>query len=169
VASVVLFTQRFLPDVAEFLAGATGRDWDGGRATMLFRLTGDLWESSHWRREHGGLWDVGPHALSVLLPVLGPVTSVAAAAGPHATTTVLLGHEGGATSTMTLSLRAPERAVHADVTFWGADGWASAPLGGDALAACVRAIAELAPGHPCDVHFARTVVDVLSRAQATLS
>ena len=30
-----------------------------------------------WRREKGGLWDVGPHALSVLIPVLGDVTEVA--------------------------------------------------------------------------------------------
>lgn len=83
VASVVFFTKRFTPSVADFLAGVSGRSWDGARATVLARLTGELWETSHWRREHGALWDVGPHALSMLLPVLGPVSSVAAVRGPH--------------------------------------------------------------------------------------
>lgn len=168
VASVVFFTKRFTPSVADFLAGVSGRAWDGARATVLARLTGQLWETSHWRREHGGLWDVGPHALSMLLPVLGPVSSVAAVRGPHETTTVLLGHEGGAASTMTLSLRAPEAATTWDVTYYGEAGWVSAPNTGDAVTAYGRAIAELAPGHPCDVHFARDVVAVLAQASADL-
>jgi predicted dehydrogenase len=135
---------------------------------VLARVPDELWQTSHWRREHGGLWDVGPHALSLLLPLLGPVESVAAVRGPHRTTTVLLGHAGGAASTMTLSLRAPERATAWDVTLYGEDGWVSAPRVGDAAEAYGRAVAELAPGHPCDVHFARDVGAVLARAAAAL-
>jgi predicted dehydrogenase len=165
VSSVILFTNRFKPAVADWLATAGEHDWDGGRATILGHLSGELWETSGWRREHGGLWDVGPHALSILVPVLGPVVDVAAAAGPHATTTVLLTHAGGRTSTMTLSLSAPPAAGVWDFAFWGEAGWASVPVDGDAVAACVRAIGELAPDHPCGVRFGRDVVEVLARAE----
>jgi predicted dehydrogenase len=169
VASVVFFTKRFTAPAAEFLRGAAGRDWDGGRATILASLAGGSYEVSPWRQRHGGLWDVGPHALSVLLPVLGPVTDVAAAAGPHRTTTVLLCHAGGAVSTMTLSVHAPPAAATWEVTFHGADGWASVPAGGAALDACVAAIGEVVAArtdHPCGVAFARDVVAVLASADA---
>ncbi|NEB08709.1 gfo/Idh/MocA family oxidoreductase, partial [Streptomyces coelicoflavus] len=67
---------------------------------------------SPWRREKGALWDVGPHALSVLLPVLGDARRVAAAApGPGDTVHLVLDHAGGASSTLTLSLTAPPAAA----------------------------------------------------------
>lgn len=69
---------------------------------------------------------------------------------------------------MTLSLRAPAAATTWDVTFYGEAGWVSAPNTGDAVTAYGRAIAELAPGHPCDVRFARDVVAVLAQASADL-
>jgi predicted dehydrogenase len=166
VRSVVLFTSRFRPEVAEFLrtARSTG-GWDGGRATLLASVAGGPYGQSPWRQQYGGLWDVGPHALSLLVPVLGPVGSVQAAAGPHQTTTVLLGHDGGAVSTMTLSLASPVTTW--DVSFYGTSGWASVPGGGDSLAAAVRALAALAAGETdCDVHFARDVVAVLAQADA---
>ena len=170
VASVVFFTNRFKPAVAEFVRDAveTG-GWDGARATMLASLPADVWASSAWRREHGGLWDVGPHALSLILPVLGPVTEVAAAQGQHGITTVLLSHAGGAVSTMTLSLRAPAASTTWDVALHGEAGWWSAPTGGDALAACIAAIGELATGRtdsPCGVRFARDVVAILAEADS---
>ena len=39
---------------------------------------GNPFGESPWRKAKGALWDIGPHALSVLLPVLGPAESVAA-------------------------------------------------------------------------------------------
>jgi predicted dehydrogenase len=166
VRSVVLFTSRFRPPVVEVLrdAVATG-GWDGGRATLLGSVAGGPYGASPWRQQYGGLWDVGPHALSLLIPVLGPVETVQAAAGPHQTATVLLGHAGGAVSTMTLSLASPVTAW--DVSFYGTAGWTSVPGGGDSLDAAVRALAALAAGDTdCDVHFARDVVAVLAQAEA---
>src|ERR1035437_5099917 len=55
----------------------------------------------------GALWDIGPHALSILLPALGPVTHVVADRGLGDTVMVVLRHESGAASTMSLSLTAP--------------------------------------------------------------
>jgi predicted dehydrogenase len=163
VKSVVFFTSRFRPEVVDFLSGAVGGSWDGARAVLLGSVAGGPFGSSPWRNEHGGLWDVGPHALSLLLPVLGPVTRVTAAAGPHGTSTVLLVHSSGAVSTMTLSLASPVTAW--DVTFYGDSGWATVPAGGDHLDAAVRALAALEAGDTaCDVHFARDVVAILASA-----
>lgn len=171
VHSVVFFTNRFTPPVAEFLRTTieTG-GWDGGRATILGSLAGGPFDDSPWRHEYGGLWDVGPHALSILLPVLGPVVNVTAAAGPHQTDTVLLAHEGGAVSTMTLSLATPPAAATWDVSFYGEAGWTSTPGSGDAVPAAVVALAALAAGDTdCDVHFGRDVVAVLEAAAAATS
>ena len=96
VGSVVFFTSRFNPPAVNFLreAAATG-GWDGGRATLLGSVGGTPYDASPWRHEYGGLWDVGPHALSLLIPVLGPIAGVSAALGPHQTATALLTHDVG--------------------------------------------------------------------------
>ena len=168
VGSVVFFTSRFNPPAVDFLreAAATG-GWDGGRATLLGSVGGTPYDASPWRHEYGGLWDVGPHALSLLIPVLGPIAGVSAALGPHQTATALLTHESGAVSTMTLSLASPVTTW--DVSFYGTPGWGSVPPVTDAVAAAVVALAALTAGdRSCDVHFARDVTAVLVRAAADL-
>src|SRR4051812_662358 len=76
-SSVVLFTRRFTPELSDFLTetAATG-GWVEGRVDMVGSIytEGNPFGASAWRRESGGLWDVGPHALALVLPVLGPVT-----------------------------------------------------------------------------------------------
>ncbi len=168
VGSVVFFTSRFNPPAVDFLreAAATG-GWDGGRATLLGSVGGTPYDASPWRHEYGGLWDVGPHALSLLIPVLGPIAGVSAALGPHQTATALLTHTSGAVSTMTLSLASPVTTW--DVSFYGTPGWGSVPPVTDAVAAAVVALAALTAGdRSCDVHFARDVTAVLVRAAADL-
>lgn len=168
VGSVVFFTSRFNPPAVNFLreAAATG-GWDGGRATLLGSVGGTPYDASPWRHEYGGLWDVGPHALSLLIPVLGPIAGVSAALGPHQTATALLTHKSGAVSTMTLSLASPVTTW--DVSFYGTSGWGSVPPVTDAVAAAVVALAALTAGdRSCDVHFARDVTAVLVRAAADL-
>ena len=168
VDSVVFFTSRFNRPAVDFLhdAVATG-GWDGGRATLLGNVVGTPYDASSWRHQYGGLWDVGPHALSLLIPVLGRITGVSAALGPHQTATALLTHDSGAVSTMTLSLASPVTTW--DVSFYGTSGWGSVPPVTDAVAAAVVALEALTAGdRSCDVHFARDVTAVLVRAAADL-
>lgn len=168
VDSVVFFTSRFNPPAVDFLrdAVATG-GWDGGRATLLGNVVDTPYDASPWRHQYGGLWDVGPHALSLLIPVLGRITGVSAALGPHQTATALLTHESGAVSTMTLSLASPVTTW--DVSFYGTSGWGSVPPVTDAVAAAVVALEALTAGdRSCDVHFARDVTAILVRAAADL-
>src|SRR5215217_9123043 len=75
----------------------------GGSVTWLGSLAGSPFDASPWRHEHGALWDIGPHALSLLVPTLGPVTAVQAGAGQGDTVHLVLSHEGGRASTVTVS------------------------------------------------------------------
>ncbi|HLL65269.1 MAG TPA: Gfo/Idh/MocA family oxidoreductase [Micromonosporaceae bacterium] len=180
-ASLVFFTNRFFGNVEAFLADTvrTG-GWDGARATMFASIfqPGNPYGASPWRRERGGLWDIGPHALSVLLPVLGPVERVAAIEGRHQTTHLLLEHNGGAASALSLTLDAPPAATMQEFVFYGSSGVVAVPGGtgtavgafGVAVDQLVRAAADAAggavPEHPCDVRFGREVVAILVAADA---
>ncbi|WKU08569.1 Gfo/Idh/MocA family protein [Micromonospora sp. HUAS LYJ1] len=176
VASVVFFTQRFHPNVDGFLtATAAAGGWQHARVTQFASIyaTGSPYGGSRWRREQGALWDIGPHALSIVLPVLGRVTRVAATDGPGGLVHLLLAHDGGATSALSLTLDAPAAAVTRDVVFFGENGTAAVPPGdGDALTAFGTAVdqllAEIDSGgrdHRCDVRFGREVVAVLAAAE----
>jgi predicted dehydrogenase len=176
VASMVFLPNRFYPDVAGFLAAAAASGgWHGARAAMFASIfqPGNPYGGSPWRREHGGLWDIGPHALSVLLPVLGPATRVAAMDGPRDTVHLMLAHEGGAVSTVSLTLDAATAATLTDFVFYGEEGVQSVPRGsGSPVDALILAIDQLlsevdsgAPDHRCDVRFGREIVAVLTAAQ----
>ncbi|MFF1321815.1 Gfo/Idh/MocA family protein, partial [Streptomyces chartreusis] len=127
VASVVFFTTRFQPETAAWITEQAGADgWFTGRAQWLgavFSGDDNPFADSPWRREKGALWDVGPHALSVLLPVLGDARQVTAAAhGPGDTVHLVLDHISGASSTLALSLTAPPAASGAAVELRGSAG-----------------------------------------------
>lgn len=180
VASIVFLTSRFVPGIARWLEDtAEHNGWLGGHATLLAALDtpGNPFGASPWRREHGALWDVGPHMLSLLLPVLGPVEDVRAAAGPRDTVHVALRHRDGASSEMTLSLTMPEAAATQRVAFYGEPGWRELPAGlpfdaTDALGEAIQALdtaAESGEPHACDVRFGAQIVAVLDRARADLA
>ncbi|GGM19785.1 MULTISPECIES: Gfo/Idh/MocA family protein [Micromonospora] len=176
VASVVFFTSRFLPDIAAFLASASAAGgWHTGHALRFASIfqPGGPYQDSTWRREHGALWDVGPHALSIILPVLGRVTRVAAMDGPRGLVHLLLTHDGGATSTVSLTLDAPPGADAREFVFYGENGVQHVPPGDGspitALGAALdQLLAEIDAGtrdHRCDVRFGREVVAVLAAAE----
>ncbi|MFD5592124.1 Gfo/Idh/MocA family protein [Streptomyces griseorubiginosus] len=179
VASVVFFTSRFLAETEAWIAEQASVDgWFTGRAEWLGSVfTGESpFSDSPWRQDKGALWDVGPHALSVLLPVLGEVREVAAAAhGPGDTVHVVLRHASGASSTLTLSLTAPPAAAGAGVELRGAGGVARLPESSEgAVPALVRATDALLAAtrtgrpHPCDAAFALRVTEILTEAEALL-
>jgi predicted dehydrogenase len=179
VASVVFFTARFVPAVSSWLDEVRAQGgWWGARSTMLAAvLQGDgPFSSSPWRHEHGGLWDIGPHALSLVLAVLGPASRVTGVRGPRDTVQLALQHERGGASSLVLSLDAPEAARAVEFSIFGEHGWAHAPddHGVEAVEALGNAAASLASAaasgtpHPCDVHFGVEVVEILARAQQEL-
>jgi predicted dehydrogenase len=175
VASVVFFTARFQANVRAWLAEATaiGR-WAGGHAVWLgSALQPHSPFNTPWRREKGGLWDLAPHVISLLWASLGPVHSVTAQAGLADVTHLVLHHETGVTSTVTVTLSAPESAEFADLYVWGEAGRSAAPVETQQPVTPLRtALTELAANarsgqvaHPCDVRFGRDVGRVLADAQ----
>ncbi|MEV8592724.1 Gfo/Idh/MocA family oxidoreductase [Streptomyces sp. NPDC052012] len=181
VASVVFFTTRFQSGPQAWIAEqARVGGWFTARAEWLgavFTAGDNPFAASPWRREKGALWDVGPHALSVLLPVLGDVRRVRAAApGPGDTVHLVLDHASGASSTLTLSLTAPPAAAGAAVELRGASGVTALPQSTQPVVpSLMRAVDALltAAGtgrpHSCDAAFALRVTEVLGTAEDLLS
>ncbi|CAM5616655.1 Gfo/Idh/MocA family oxidoreductase OS=Streptomyces tendae OX=1932 GN=GUR47_04860 PE=4 SV=1 [Streptomyces tendae] len=181
VASVVFFTARFQPETEAWITEqAAGDDWFTARAQWLGALFGggdSPFAASPWRREKGALWDVGPHALSVLLPVLGDARRVAAAApGPGDTVHLVLDHAGGTSSTLTLSLTAPPAAAGATVELRGRTGVTLLPEATEgpvpALRRAADALLAAAGGgrpHPCDAAFGLRVTEILAEAESMLT
>ncbi len=174
VASVVFFTARFQPEIRAWLGDVSGQQWTSGQAIWLGSAVSPSSPfNTPWRRAKGGLWDLGPHALSVLSACLGPIVSVLAAGGPADVSHLILRHDSGATSTVTVTVRAPEALDNLELQVWGDRGRLAMPaLGGDPVIALRHAISELArniragvTGHPCDVRFGRDITRVLAAAQ----
>ncbi len=184
VASVVFFTARFSTEIRAWLTdehargGWSGGGWSGGVAVWLGSALrpGSPFDTP-WRRDKGGLWDLGPHVVSLLWACLGPVVSVDAIPGAEDVAHLVLRHESGATSTATVTLSAPPAASGTSLFVWGEAGRSVMPATPvDPVQALRTAVAELAScaasgqrDHPCDVRFGREVVRVLAAAAAQLA
>ncbi|MEV6795756.1 Gfo/Idh/MocA family oxidoreductase [Streptomyces sp. NPDC051320] len=180
VASVVFCTLRFAPEVAAWISEqAAVPGWFVGRAQWLGALfspdADSPYAASPWRKDKGGLWDVGPHALSVLLPVLGDAAEVTAAGGPGDTVHLVLRHASGASSSVTLSLSAPIEAAGVQVELRGNHGVATLPAGGGrplvpfaaAVDALLDAVRTGVP-HACDARFGLRLTEILAAAEGQL-
>jgi predicted dehydrogenase len=178
VSTVVFFTYRFVPFSETWLDGVRTRDLRGGSAWWYVghAAAGSPFASSPWRRSDGALWDVGPHALSQLLPALGPVSAIAGSRGEGDLVHLVLTHENGATSLMSLCMTMPANAERVGAEFYDAHGWHTRPdRERDANEAYGLALTELSANaaagetrHRCDVRFGRDVVEVLARCQEVL-
>ncbi|WP_327175350.1 Gfo/Idh/MocA family oxidoreductase [Streptomyces sp. NBC_01335] len=179
VASVVFCTLRFAPATAAWIAEQAALEgWFTARGQWLGALyapgSTSEYAASPWRSDKGGLWDVGPHVLSVLLPVLGDVTELTAVRGPSDTAHLVLRHTSGASSTATLGLAAPLGAAGTDIELRGEHGVATLPRWGGALDAFAGAVDALAEAvrtgepHPCDVRFGTRLTELLAEAEAQM-
>ena len=179
VSTVVFFTGRFAETNRQWLATVDGGDWEGAWARWIVSAFApdSPYASSPWRREKGALWDVGPHALSLLEAALGPVETVTADAGTGDLVHLIFRHTSGATSTASLTLNAPLAAVNVELSLWGPGGLSTMPQGGstpqEAYATALRELlSNVATGeraHPCDVHFGASVVKTLADAEAQIT
>ena len=178
VASVVFFTARFQPDARAWLTDVVADgSWQGGGALWLATAHAESSPfNTPWRRAKGALWDLGPHVVSLLWPILGPVETVTADAGRGDLTHLVLHHRGGATSTATVTLGAPAAADGFTLQVWGPRGRSAVPqLAADPVPALQAALTDLVAtvrsgnrSHPCDVRFGREVTRVLAQAQRRL-
>jgi len=178
VASVVFFTRRFEAEVAKELAAvAETRNWHGASARFFSgaMLPGTPYTNCAWRQRRGALWDIGPHALSVLLPVMGNVVAVEAMREEPKITLLRLTHDNGGQSDVALSFHA-ERAAQGESYTFRSDGRSATVAVRPALRraafhhAIEALIAAMQTGvpHSCDVRFGMRVLQVLVAAERSL-
>jgi predicted dehydrogenase len=174
-ASVVFFTRRFMPELKWFIddAVATG-GWTEARVDYVGTIfdEGNPYGDSPWRRSSGGLWDVGPHAVALVVPVLGAVTEVTAMVGARDMSHVLLRHSSGAISTLTVSVDVPPAAAREESVFAGEAGLRPVPPQRwepvEAFGVAVTELIAAAKGGPrleLDVQFGAEVTAVLAAAE----
>ncbi|MBI2684168.1 MAG: Gfo/Idh/MocA family oxidoreductase [Actinobacteria bacterium] len=104
VPNVVVLTNRFAAPVREFLRDAATFEADGARALFVSGAFLDgPFASSSWRKEHGGLLDVGPHIVDLVDAALGRIVRMQRAGEPSGRLVQLLcTHDGGAVSAVTI-------------------------------------------------------------------
>jgi predicted dehydrogenase len=201
VAAIIFFTSRFRPDVERWMiSAADAGPWRSAHLVHYGNIfqPGSPYSGSPWRHDHGALWDIGPHALAAILPLMGPVTSITGRGRLPGSDTVHLvlthaapdggrGAPGGAVgavgdegpvaaSTVSLSLTMPPAASTSQLVLYGDHGSRTRPEGNfEATEAFEVALAELAGmvargerAHRCDVHFGLEVVRVLAAAEQAL-
>jgi predicted dehydrogenase len=177
VAGLVFLTSRHRPEQRAWIAAARERGgWCSGHASWLANLYAPdgLRDPNDWRQVKGALWDVGPHALSVALGVLGPVGEVTARPGIGDTVHLVLRHAPGPSSTVTLSLTAPiQQSLFTAVGTAGALPMPT-PLSTVETAAAT-ALTDLAAmaatgerAHAADLRFGVEIVEVLTAAEESL-
>jgi predicted dehydrogenase len=179
VSSVVFFTLLFADTSRQWLSAASGGDWQGGWARFIVSAftEGSPYAASPWRRDKGALWDVGPHALSVLVGGLGPIVRVTAEGGSRDLAHLILQHASGATSTATLTLDAPTAAINVEMALWGPRGLTTLPPdSSDPKIAYTAALNELLGNiragqvrHDCDVRLGAAIVRALADAEAQMT
>ncbi|WP_433297520.1 Gfo/Idh/MocA family protein [Actinoplanes sp. CA-030573] len=178
-ASIVFFTRRLMPETVRFVADAVATGgWLEARVDHLGSIfqPGDPFGESPWRKQSGGLWDVGPHAVALILPILGPVTEVTALAGPRDLTKVILRHGSGAVSSLTLAVDAPPAAAREEALISGEAGVRQPPpTEWDPVQALSLGLDELigaASGGPkpeLDVRFGAAVTAILAGCQEAIT
>ncbi|GAA5157336.1 MULTISPECIES: Gfo/Idh/MocA family protein [Amycolatopsis] len=174
VASLVVFTLRYAVETREWLEDlAAVGGWTGGGARWLSgALLAGPYSASPWRHDSGALADVGPHVVDLLDAALGPITDVLAAhRSPQDLWQLVFAHEGGATSTATLSMNLPIEPSVTEIAVYGEHGYRALqrrPVPGverftallDDFAAM---IATGTTTHPCDVRRGLHVQRILHR------
>jgi predicted dehydrogenase len=162
VAALLMLTLRYAARTREWLAElATRGGWAGGSSRWLSgSLLGETYGRSPWRQAQGALADVGPHVIDLLDAALGPVAAVPAArCDGDGLWHLMFAHDGGATSTATLSARLPIRPTTVEFAVYGRHGLRTLSRDPDGRAACYTALLDdltsmVTTGtrtHPCDV------------------
>lgn len=103
VVTQMVLSYRYRSETIAFLERARTFEATGGRLAFLSRGLIDGPFATPWRREHGALLDLGPHALDLLDAALGPIVSIDGRGDPRDWFALTCRHAGGAISQASLS------------------------------------------------------------------
>ncbi len=180
VAALVFLTDRFMPTArAWFDEVAATPGWSGGLGHWIGALETTPFGASVWRRQHGAFWDLGPHIISTFTAALGPVHELTATAGAGDVVHLVARHDGGVTSTATVSQFTCGVGESSEFMVWGRAGISRKPPRESradlAFAAAVDEMATLVGqdgaarrNHPCGLEFGVHQVRLLARAHADM-
>lgn len=175
VASVVVLSWRYASPIRSFLTEAATFDAHGGRGTFVSgALLGGAF-ATPWRLERGALPDLGPHVIDLLDAALGPVVDVQAHGRSLGWVGLLLDHESGRSSEVSLCATAAVEPQHAGVELFGRSGVltidCASAVDGHAFATLRREFAAAVRGvpHPLDVQRGLHLQRIIAKAEAQLA
>ncbi|MFE3448230.1 Gfo/Idh/MocA family protein [Nonomuraea sp. NPDC059194] len=174
VPSQMLLTLRYSPQAREFLSRCAEVEAFGGQATAVSgTLTGGGPFATPWRLERGALLDVGPHVIDLLDAALGRVVGVRAHGDPLRWMGLLLDHEGGAVSEVSMSMSAAGDFTPMRVEVYGAAGSVQLPAFDDdpldVVAEEFAATVRRGGGHPLDAARGLHLQEIIAEAEAQLT
>jgi predicted dehydrogenase len=175
VVSLVALVRRFAQETTQWLDDLqqTG-GWVGGNAQWLSgALLSEDYATSEWRHTSGALLDIGPHVIDLMDAALGRITEVVAATkAANDLWHILLAHQGGATSTISMSLKMPLRPTVVDFAVYGDNGYRTLPGRDSPADQCYAALLDDfvamvhsdTTTHPCDaqrgLHLQRVIEQI---------
>ncbi|MEO3888925.1 Gfo/Idh/MocA family oxidoreductase [Nonomuraea sp. B5E05] len=174
VASQMVLTMRYATQTRIFLARCAEIEAFGGHAANISgALLGDHHFATPWRLERGALLDVGPHVIDMLDAALGRVTGVRAHGHPLGWTGLLLEHENGAVSEVSLCMTAVGDLPPSSFAVYGRTGNAVLlPFDDDPLENVAAEFAETVRnggGHPLDAAHGLRLQRIIAEAEAQLA
>ncbi len=122
VPSLVVLTWRFSATVRSFLGAASTFAAHGGRGWFVSGAFLGGHFATPWRLERGPLLDLGPHVLDLLDAALGPIVRLQTHGDLNRWVGLLLDHEGGAHSEVSLCATAKIEPSTAGAELYGPDG-----------------------------------------------
>jgi predicted dehydrogenase len=179
-AAVVFFMRRFVPEIESAVQVARTQNWIRGivRVHSAVLSTDSPYARSAWRHAPGAeAWDIGPHVLSILIPILGPVVRIAASRESPHITLFTTWHDRGAIADVSVTLQSKPEAAGIEYRFTAGAGTLVLPepafSRSNALAAAAdELIANIRDGqraHRCDARFGLDVVRILAAADQSVA
>jgi predicted dehydrogenase len=172
VAAMVYLPRLFTGPILDLIDQAVELRASEGKASFRSGalLPGSPYAGSAWRQdEFGALWDVGPHALSVLISVFGPIRSVSASNPRQSVFECAFEHHNGARSSAYINLKDENIDGFCEQYSFAGNGrnMESASLAYDRIAVFSKAaevFADRIGEGRSDLRFARDMVAVLEAA-----
>lgn len=172
-ASMVFLTRRFVPEIAAIIAANAARAWTTARVEVRSAalVAGSPFAHDGWRHGDGAaLWDIGPHVLSVLVAMLGPVVGTERlSSDDRRVVRFATRHARGARAEVTLTLHATPQTTGQSYRFADGDGellmqepnFDRTAIFKLAAAALVESITSGRRDHPCDARLGAEIVRIL--------
>jgi predicted dehydrogenase len=176
VAALVFFLRRFIPEIAAIIEAERKHAWTCAdiRVHSSAMVTKSPYADSLWRQEFGAaLWDIGPHVLSVLIPMMGCVIGVEAQPERYGISTFRTLHDRGGVADISVTLHSTSEDVSNLYRFTSATRQIDFPrveysrieVFGRAVTALIEVVASNRRDHACGLELGANIVEILAAAK----